>query len=294
MADRKHIAVLGELAQTTNVYRLVALVVPFAAWALVGLAADRLPFRGRVVASIPIVVFCSLFLREVVDPFAALTRSSGAWPVVIGVGAAALAIVPAYATHRVRARFARFATEAGKATYRRIGTLLVVAFLVIVAAASLARRRPDAGELPEVSSPPGAFAHFAGEAGRHLPAGTTMLVPASWDGWRLWSRQPVVVDCKGLPYGGAPYHEWLRRAVDFYIGNAGLGCSDQWVLFKLTDIEKLSEKYHAPVAVFYHGDPKLAAARGAGWREVYNSRRSGDFNAIGDYAVFRVPGAAGG
>jgi hypothetical protein len=293
MADRHHFPVLGDLAETTNVYRLAALVVPFAAWALVGVAADRLKFPSRLMASVPIVVLCSLFLREVLISWGTLERSSGAWPVVIGIGAAGLALVPAELSNGVRRRFPRFDADDGRRAYGRIGIGLVVAFLVVVTTASLALRRPGATELPDVADPPGAFAHFASEAGRHVPPGTTMLVPASWEGWRLWSRQPVVVDCKGLPYGGAPYHEWLRRAVDFYVSAAGIGCVDQWPRLGLADIERLSKKYHAPVAVFYDKDPKLVAARRAGWREIYNSRQSGDRAALGDYAVFRVPVSSG-
>ena len=90
-----------------------------------------------------------------------------------------------------------------------------------------------------------------------------MIVPANWEGWRLWSRQPVIVDCKGLPYGGRPYHEWLRRAVDLYVSAAGIGCFDQWKLLTLADIERIGGKYNADYAVFYSKDPKLSAARRA-------------------------------
>jgi hypothetical protein len=291
IADRKDVPVFGELARTTNVYRLAALVVPLAVWALVGAAGDKLPLVGRLIVAVPLVFCCSRFLREVFASWGQLERSSHFWPVVIGCGAALLTIVPS--RHRGGEHLPRDRVGRGRGVCPRLDIVLVVGFLVVIASASIALRRNGVAELPKVTDPPGAFAHFASEAGARFPPGTTMLVPASWEGWRLWSRQPVVVDCKGLPYGGPPYHEWLRRAVDFYVSAGGTGCVDEWQLLTLRDIQRLSRKYDAPVAVFFQGDPKLSAARSAGWPAVFDSSESGDRADLGDYAVFRVPRSSG-
>jgi hypothetical protein len=288
LADRHHLALLGDLAEQTNIYRLAALVVPFAAWAIVGVAADRLPTWARLVAAVPIVWGSSRFLREYFISWGQLERPSHSWPVLIGLAGAALSIVPPEATTSLVARFRDLGTEAGRRRYRLVASAVVVVFLFTVGFASWALARDNWTALPDISDPPEALAHFAGGAGELLPPGTRMIVPASWEGWRLWSRQPVIADCKGLPYGGDPYQEWLRRIVDLYVSAGAIGCIDNFNLLTLDDMERLAAKYDAPVAVFKAGDPKLRAARAAGWRELYNTARSGDKTALGDIAMFEV------
>jgi hypothetical protein len=290
LADRNHFAVLGELAQTTNVYRLAALVVPFAAWALVGVAADRLPMWGRVLMSVPVVWGASRFLREYIISTGAVERLSGAWPVLIGLAGSALAIVTPQAAPVLVRRFRTLETVDGQRRYRLLGHGVTAVFLLAVVCASFALARPGWATRPDIDEPPEAIAGFAKAAGERLPPGTRMIVPASFEGWRLWSRQPVIADCKGLPYGGKPYHEWLRRIVDLYVSAGGTGCLDQWPLLELADIEQMAKKYDAPVAVFITGDPKLEAARRAGWHEIYNTARFGD-DRLEDTAVFEVPHA---
>ena len=119
MVDRRHVAVLGELAQTTNVYRLAALVVPFAAWALVGVAADRLPLWGKIVAAVPLVWASSRFLREYSDPWGSLERLSHAWPVVMGIAAVVISMVPSAPPRDLVKALPSPAGIAGRRTYTR-------------------------------------------------------------------------------------------------------------------------------------------------------------------------------
>jgi hypothetical protein len=273
------------------VYRLAALVVPFAAWALVGVAADRLPLWGRLVMSVPIVWGASRFLREYLLSTGTLERTSGAWPVIIGLSGAALAIVTPRAAPALVRRFPNLETTDGRRRYQLLGHGVTVVFLIAITTASFALARPGWTSTLSIDEPPEPLAHFAKAAGKRLPPGTRMIVPASFEGWRLWSRQPVIADCKGLPYGGKPYHEWLERIVDLYVDARGIGCADHWPLLTLNDIERISSKYDAPVALFITGDPKLEAARRAGWHEVYDTAQFGD-SRLKDMAVFRVPQSA--
>ena len=212
--DRRGVPVLGRLMQAYNAYRVGNLVFPFAVW---GVLAPLLPFSTGA------------------------ARGAAAWRVgsgLLSVLVAAPATVVFYTSPGTKTRFAeefQFARPAGPA----LAALLVLGLAAWVGRTVGDRWRPGVGRvaagvtiagvavgglgivraggytgaLPEPLQWPASSAEaiWGADAQAVIPSDVQVLISPNRPNFKLAMERGVVVDCKDLPYGGAPYREWTRR-----------------------------------------------------------------------------------
>jgi hypothetical protein len=196
-ADLLHLPVLGPLAQGVNVYRLGAVVLPFAVWgALVPIlrpALDRAaPVRFGVWA---VGLWC--FLQS---PGGFAPGANG-W-LFIGAIVAVVAYAIVAANRRLRPR--RFVIGLA-------AVLLGALFLFGSAVTGGLTARLPAWQF--IADP--GLVQWGVEVRDEVPVGSTIIASPRAEWVKLVSQRAVVVDCKDIPYGGAAWDEWKRRIADF-------------------------------------------------------------------------------
>jgi hypothetical protein len=107
------------------------------------------------------------------------------------------------------------------------------------------------------------------EIERAIPPGSVLAARPDIGWTRLLSRRAVVVDCKGVPYGGVPWREYNERLVALGVptplacGNAGFAA------LQANDIQKLRARFGATHVLLDVGDAALAEVEGR-WTKVFD------------------------
>jgi hypothetical protein len=248
-ADRLDVPVLGHLAQTVNAYRLAAVVVPFAAFAVIWLSAVRLTGRrSRLLVQIGLPVVLAVWLTA---PDAAIPL--GADGASVALFATLLGVVVVAITRLAAADAEPRQTVSPTASSLRV----ITACLALVGAIVVGR----GGRLPinlgyNHANPVIAAAL---DIGSYVPEGSVIAAPPSLSVVTI-SQRADIADCKRVPYGGSLWQEYNERMAAL----GGRQCDSALGGFgALTpaDIEGLRGRYGATHVLLLGDDPKLAYAR---------------------------------
>lgn len=272
LAGRYDVPVAGRLAQSTNIFRLAALLVPFAAWGLyVGFA--RLTSWRRI----------GWLLLAVPAGYGWLVARDGA-PVLPDAPREA-SVVLAVAVLAVLARGLPSSGVAGE--LRAVWVALAGA----AAVALLVRACLDAGTLADRPVRPTFVASASDRAmgvliARHVPVGEEVLVPPTLGVVRLTSGRSIVVDCKAVPYGGAAWREYRER-LDALGGRDSCHSGGRPFL-EVTPAELTATalRYGARYLVLTGRDTRVRPIQALGWRVLQRPRPN-----AGDMWVLAAPGA---
>jgi hypothetical protein len=246
MLDRFQVPVLGPLVQSTNAYRIGVILYCLAPW---GVLAPLLTGGGRRRTGLVLVAaVCTFgFLASLSDYSAFGSSPALAVTAAVGLGAAGVA---GLWLGRRRPRW-----------YPAAGVGLLAAFVVVGGFGSgQLKWRP----LDTQFGPSAAELRFGAAVRSAVPTGQVILVPPWLDWARLATRRAIVVDCKTVPYGGAPWHEYLRR-IDAL---GGLGTCKSTRLFygvPATQLEAAARDFGARYLVTYRRDPRIGVLRTDGW-----------------------------
>ena len=253
LADALRIPFLGELAQGVNVYRLGAVLLPFAVWGAFA-------------------------------PFLVRWRGWRMWALVAvgGAGWVALLATPSWPGGLVRRELLLTAAlllplawhlwrtrrpDTAKTAYS--GSAVLVAGLLVVASVA---------SYGGLSVRPANFA-FVGDANLRqwgadvrdaVPTGEVLVASPRSEWVKLTTQRAVIADCKNVPYGGAAWEEWQRRL-------EALGGWKQCVApgpllyeaLPADDLVEIADEFDADFIVVNPGkDETLSALERLGWAEV--------------------------
>lgn len=189
---------LGTLAQGVNVYRLAAVLMPFAVWGAVVPLLTML--RGRR--------FWILFVAWGAG-WALMLSSAGygpALPFGVRVAASVLALLIPFVWFGLR----RGKSGSERTLLRRTATMAAVLSLAAGAATgALTLRTPDFSITPLED-----FRIWGSNVEQVVPVGEVIVAPPQLVWIKFVSERAVIADCKNVPYGGEPWAEWNRRLDD--------------------------------------------------------------------------------
>ncbi len=266
LADALRIPLLGQLAQGVNVYRLGAVLLPFAVWGI--FAPLLLRWRGW---RMPVLI------------------------AVWGVGWVAFLAAPAWSGELVRRELLLIAAlvlplawhlwrtrrRAGETSQYSGSAVLVAGALVVAAVASyggLSIRPANFTFIGDAN-----LRQWGAEVRDAVPAGEILVASPRSEWVKITSQRAVIADCKNVPYGGAAWDEWQER-ID------SLGGWEQCVapgplLYDALSADELvgiADEYNTDFIVVNPASSEaLAALERLGWVEVV-----APVNGIGAY-IFR-------
>ncbi|WP_194397802.1 DUF6798 domain-containing protein [Microbacterium atlanticum] len=254
LSDALRIPVLGEIAQGVNVYRLAAVLLPFAVWGAFVPLLVRLPARRMIVL---IAIWGAAWVLLLATPSWAGTLLRR--EVLLTTSLLLPLIWHLWRTWR-RGR-ARGAGSPG-------GPALLAGVLVVASVASY-------GGL-SVRGVDFTFVRDAGlrEWGSHVreivPAGEVLVASPRSEWVKLVTQRAVIADCKNVPYGGPAWDEWQRR-LDALAGweqcvAPGPLLYDALPADALADV---ADEYGSEFIVVNRGqDAQIAGLKRLGWAEV--------------------------
>lgn len=197
VADALRIPFFGELAQGVNVYRLGAVLLPFALWGAFA------PFVGRMSrrTSIPILLvwlfgFGSLILG--------IGWSGNLKFRIVLFGLVAVGVVAWTMVQR----------HSGRHTHANIVSVSALAFgvlLVLVNALNggMSVRTPQFAFIQDPN-----LRAWGEQVRQAVPTGEIIIASPRTEWVKLVTQRAVVVDCKDVPYGGEAWTEWNERLDD--------------------------------------------------------------------------------
>lgn len=198
VVDALRIPVLGTLAQGVNVYRLGAVLLPFAIWGAFAPMIVRL--RGWRLA---------LLLLGWLAGWVGFLLAPG-WPTqvvprTILLGLALLVPVLWFTsrTRRLPDRAARHGHRASRLAALAAGVLVIA---VTAGTGGLALRAPNFAFIGDDD-----LRAWGAQVREVVPEGGVIVAPPRFEWVKLVTRRAVVADCKDVPYGGAAWEEWQRR-----------------------------------------------------------------------------------
>ncbi|MDQ1288530.1 MAG: hypothetical protein QG622_2095 [Actinomycetota bacterium] len=262
-ANRFGIPVAGRLAQSTNIFRLSVLLVPFSAWGLYAGFVRMRRVRSKLVWLIPAVpAGYGWFV-----PRTAVTALPNA-PHVAGalLGLAAAAVLLKTLPESLPKRFRRFLPTWSGAV---AGTATGLAAAGVLAYGVVRMGTVQARPL-DITFVPSGRHHELGElVARHVPVGEEIVVPPTLGVIRLLSGRSIFVDCKSVPYGGAAWREYRDRMGS--LGGRG-SCSRGGRPFVEVPPERLSSvalSYGARYLMLGEKDRRVRTLRAdLGWRAL--------------------------
>ncbi len=102
-----------------------------------------------------------------------------------------------------------------------------------------------------------------------VPDSGIIAAPPDLDWVRAISHRSVIADCKAVPYGGAPWDEYMQR-MQALGGTCEDGRAYGWRNLTPEAVEALRGRYGVTHALLYDNDPKVAYAR-EHWRPVFQA-----------------------
>jgi hypothetical protein len=254
LVDFFQVPFIGELAQATNVYRLAALVLPFAVWGMLyPLFTPAWSVRYAIILGVW-VVGVLLFLLDpswyqvyAKNPFFILG-------ILVCVGFAVLGA--RYLSSRYSGEFIT-----GIAALS-LGAL----FVLMTAVGGQLIARP----LTITFTPDAYIRQWGRSVDRIVPPGEQLVAPPMSSWVKLATERGVIADCKDVPYGGTAWKQWKQRLAD--LGGIAQCVSGHPALFGAMDgrqLEALAAKYHSHYIVLDGTAPhQLTALEDLGWTEV--------------------------
>jgi hypothetical protein len=254
LVDALQVPVLGQLAQATNIYRLGALIIPFAAWGILLPVLIAKWSRSFIV----VVVLWSISLG--------LYFLLPEWPT--GGRKASIAIISVIAASAICIAWIRHRYPTIKkliSRSRHLGLALTgSAFIIAAAIAGSIIVRP----LTIQFIPNDALTSWGKQVEGIVPSGQIILTPPLATSVRIATGRAIIVDCKTVPYGGVAWKQWKERI------NA-LGGSEQCThpylstfdLFTAVDLDRVAKKYGANFMVLdpSHFQKIESELSGLGW-----------------------------
>lgn len=269
--DALSVPFLGPLAQGVNVYRLAAVLIPFAVWG----AVSPLLTRARGWRFLVLLAAWGLGWLMMLT----------SW----GFGSAGLPI-PRFILYTLALLipFAAFAILRHRRKDRprtRSLTALIASVLILAAAAgngALTLRPLDLTLTPFPE-----FRTWGEQAEKLVPAGETIVASPQLVWIKFVSERAVIADCKNVPYGGEPWTQWKQRLDE-------MGGWEQCIditapgfnTLDAEDLIDLADRYDSDfIAVATDVPEQLDGMQRAGWEPVVDA--DGDAYAV----LFRRPGA---
>jgi hypothetical protein len=288
LANRFGAPVLGRVAQTTNIFRLAVLVLPFGAWGLIA-GFTRISRGRRAVWLVPAAVagFGWLEPKDGETPFGGRTVPA----LVVLAMAAAVIVVLLLAGRRQPTGVPPPATATGGTAGGMLtGALALLPVVTLLAAAALTgvlRWRPL--QVTFVGNP---TMRAMGELiAAHVPAGQVVEAPPSYGMIRLAAGRSLLVDCKAVPYGGVAWQDYQAR-LDA-LGGRG-ACSHGGRPYLDLSAESLlatARRYDARYVVLAGHDYRSAQIVDDGWQVL--ARPHPRYGNIWLFAAPGAPDAAG-
>lgn len=238
---------LGRLAAQYNVHRLATLIEPLGAFALLCLVAGLSSVRGRRRAG------CAALAMVTFVAWSTMADSA-----VRGPQAARALVVAGLAA----GLFVWFVPR--PSTWPRSWAIAVVAALSIVTL--IAATGGSLGEVGYDRGLPTVRAALAIK--KSVPDSAIIAAPPDMYWLRAISQRSVVADCKAVPYGGAPWDEYMRRMEA--LGGNCRGRAHGWRSLTADDVEALRGRYGVTHVLLYDDDPKVDYARNH-WRPVFRA-----------------------
>jgi hypothetical protein len=208
LANRYGVPVAGRMAQSTNIFRLAALLVPFGAWGLCAGFA-RLTGRWRLAWLVPAALAgYGWFVPR--DGITALPNAPHLAWAVMGLAAAGAVLLglPEKLPERVPAVLRRLTPSWSGVVAGTAGGLAAVAVLGygVIRMGTVQARPLDITFVPSA-----VHREMGAVVAAHVPVGEEVLVPPALGAVRLTSGRSILVDCKAVPYGGAAWREYRER-----------------------------------------------------------------------------------
>jgi hypothetical protein len=255
IGERFQLGIVGRLAEQYNIHRLATFVEPMAALALLCLIA-RITSLGR---RRPVGVMVSLVA---LIAWVSIVDGVGHGPLTPGA-AAAFALTVALLGFTVSLPDGQILREPDSGRFRRPAVALVAGTVSLVLAGA------PAGALGHIGYDRSFDAVQTALTLRHLlPRDAVIAAPPETFWLRALSQRSVIADCKAVPYGGPPWHEYMSRiqALGGLCHRSGSGFRD----LSPADVEALRTRYGATHALLFTDDPKMAYAR-RHWTQVYET-----------------------
>lgn len=273
VTDLVDIEPFESLGRQLFLYRFVMVVAPFAPVAIMLALTRALTSWRRWWDPVIVLAGIAAFVHWHTMTYANLWRFR---PVVGGVARAALLIAVAIAVGAVlwRVLWPRLVRghggRAGPAGLRTAGRLraverLVPAGLAVASVVALLVFGGRAtGLVPlRIDYPAGEGAVALGRSIEEATAPGSIVAARPDIGWlRLLSRRAVVVDCKGVPYGGEPWREYNERLEALGVPEP-LGCSNAgFAALTAQDVLGLRDRFGATHVLLEPGDRAFAEVLG--------------------------------
>ncbi|KJQ53667.1 DUF6798 domain-containing protein [Microbacterium sp. SA39] len=269
--DALSVPVLGPLAQGVNVYRLAAVLIPFAVWG----AVTPLLSRARGWRYVALLAAWGLGWLMILTAWGFVS----AGPLISRLVFYTLALLIPFLGFAVLRQLRRDHVRT------RPAAALIASVLVLAAAAGnggLALRAPDFAITPFAD-----FRVWGENAERAVPAGESIVASPQQVWIKFVSERAVIADCKNVPYGGEPWAQWKKRLAE-------LGGYEQCLEPRAPGYSELSvdalidlaDEYDSDfIAVATDAPVQLEGMERAGWDQVVDAE--GDAYAV----LFRRPGS---
>jgi hypothetical protein len=239
--------ILGELIQGSNGFRVFSLLIPLgaisAAWVII--EASQLSYKKLLLGLASIFVYLTAlsdvgFLSRY-SFFIALILILFYFKVIDGNADSAIPTL--------RSQYS-FASSVG---------LFASISIIAVVASGLTMPRFEIGFMSDYKK------SFKLE--QLVPSGETIAADPTWTWVRLASKRAVIVDCKYLPYGGAPLTEFEARIKA--LGGYERICSESsYGTLKPNRLDTWADKFSAKYLLLEKSDKRIAALKELGWTIV--------------------------
>lgn len=193
VSDALRIPLLGTLAQGVNVYRLGAVLVPFAVWGALAPMLVR-PRKWKLA-----LLLGAWFLGWVTFLFAPGFPTDLRSRLVLML----LALIVPLCWFLMRtARDGEWAVRSGQATL----AAALIALMVTAASGGLTARAPNFAFIGDAD-----LRAWGAQVREVVPEGEVIVASPRFEWVKLVTQRAVIADCKDVPYGGDAWNEWQRR-----------------------------------------------------------------------------------
>lgn len=258
MADVWRIPAFGELAEVSNIYRLGALLLPFAIWGMLAFLIRPIrEWRYFVV----LLIWVALVWVYLGAPGWQLGSVHSVWV----AGALTLAtlvsslrfLLPSIWGGRLRS-----------GTFAAIGTVILTMGLLVpaVVAGEFTVRAFDIGFIPDRN-----IRAWGQAAQRVIPPGQVVLSAPNAPYIRLATSRGNIGDCKSVPYGGKPWRMWKSHMDDL---GGWKQCTSPFPAAPFNNLTAahltaMAHKYHVHYLVLEEGQlPNLPGLEHDGWQVI--------------------------
>lgn len=250
-ADRLNIPILGELAQSVNVYRLGACLVPFALWGILLPLLRSVRFTHAVSTVFFLIVWITIARVSLGVPHWQL-HAHTATMVIFTILVLIIQFVPIVRGREMLAQGLGFLAILGLLIASFVGGFLVV-------------RPLDPSFIPNAD-----LRQWGHEAQALIPAAEQVIVPPRVGGAvRLATERGTLVDCKNIPYGGEALDQWRER-LDA-LGGWSAQCLSKDESASARELEDAAERFDMDYIILDTGDPTSstpAEMRRFGWTMI--------------------------